>query len=269
MDWFKNKKRRNSIGSFRNPKIYTTTTRTSDQGFYISPTMVMVFFIIAAIGVLVWFLFASSYFKVKNIIVEGSVNPDVQQEIENLKGQNILILTLGNTDQRLAEKQSSIKEIKIYRGIPDTLKIKVTVRQPVLVWKSQEKVYLISDEGVAFEQGEGTVVNEEGQQIPTINDSRNLEVVPGNQLVIDDFVGFVSDLISSFQPKIEANITELKIGETTFQIEAQTDKGYYVLFDTTRKAESQLIALKKILDNYSNDIHEYVDLRVEGRAYYK
>lgn len=262
MAWFPQKRE-----SFRQPKIYSTTPK--DKGIYFSNRAILIIISVIVILILFWFLFYSSYFKISSITVEGSLNPDVAAEIEALKGKNILSLVLGNTEAKLVQKQTSIETIQIRRGIPDTLKIKVFVRNPIIAWKSQDKVYLIDANGIVFEQGQGDVVDNNAQKIPTVIDSQNLALTPGGQIVSVDFVNFVKKLSDKFSAKIQANITEIKVGETTYQVEVGTDQGWRVLLDTTRNADTQLDALKKILDQYRDQIHEYVDLRVEGRAYYK
>ncbi|MCL5795469.1 MAG: cell division protein FtsQ/DivIB [Patescibacteria group bacterium] len=197
------------------------------------------------------------------------MNPDVASEIEKLRGKNIFTVVLSNTEVDLAKKQNSIESISIRRGVPDTLKIKVFVRNPLIGWKSQDKIYLIDKNGVVFERGEGIINDEEFAKLPVVNDTQNAKVSAGSQQVSPDLVNFVKYLADNFNAKTSANITELKIGETTLQLEARTDQGWFVLLDTLRSPEVQLNALKKLLSDNRDDIHEYVDLRVEGKAYLK
>lgn len=253
--------------SFRHPKIYTTTP--ANKEFHISSRFIwLVIFLILSIT-LIWFLFYSNYFKVKTITIEGSLNPDVTGEIESLKGKNIFNLVLGNTEKDLAEKQSSIESIQIRRGIPDTLKVKVFVRNPVISWQTKGKTYFVDKNGIVFEQTSNEMTDEDLQKIPKVTDSRDLEVTPGTETLSPEFIDFVKTIADKFNEKTAANITEMKIGETTFQLEVRTDQGWYALFDTTRRPDVQLDVLKKMLDEHRDDIKEYVDLRVPGKAYLK
>lgn len=263
MSWIKHNR-----NHYRNPKIYTTTS-SNGQGFYLSKKAMGLIGILVLIGIFVWWVFGSSFFKVKEIIINGSLNPEVQSEIDSFKGKNILTFVLGNTEKQLAQKQSSIKEINILRGIPDTLKIDVTVRKPVLLWKSQDKTYLLDENGIAFLEGEGVSVNDQGIKLFLVNDTSNMTVEPGKQIVTSEFVNFANDLARLAPEKVLLNIGEMRIAETTFNIEADTDQGFKIKLDTTRSVEPQLDVLKKIIDQYRDQIHEYVDLRVEGRVYYK
>ncbi|EKD56781.1 MAG: hypothetical protein ACD_58C00093G0004 [uncultured bacterium] len=264
MNWIKNK--RNNY--YRNPKIYTTTS-SNGEGVYLSKKSVGLIGIVIITAIFLWWVFGSGFFKVKEIIIKGSLNAEVQSEIESFKGKNILTFVLGNTEEKLAQKQSSIKEINILRGIPNTLKIDVTVRKPIFSWKSQDKTYLVDDGGIAFLEGDGVVVNEEGTKLSLLADTNNMPVEPSKQIVTKEFVSFINDLIKYAPEKSGVNIGEMRIFETTFELEADTDQGYKIKLDTTRNVVTQLEVLKKIVDQYRNQIKEYVDLRVEGRVYYK
>lgn len=264
MSWF-NKKRTNY---YRNPKIYTTTS-SNDEGLYLSKKNIKYIGILLLVGIFLWWVLGSDYFKVKEIIIKGSLNSEVKAEIESFKGKNILTFVLGNTEKQLAQKQSSIKEINILRGIPDTLKIDVTVRKPIFSWKSQDKIYLVDENGIAFLEGEGVPISEEGTKLSLVVDTNNMSVEPGKRIVIPEFVDFVGDLVKYAPEKSSLNIGEMRVSETTFNLEADTDLGFRIRLDTTRNVITQLEVLKKIVDQYRDQIEEYVDLRVEGRVYYK
>lgn len=252
---------------FRQPKIYATTPR--EKEYHKLRVSLFLGFSVLLFLFVVWFFFFSSYFKIKKIIISGSLNPEVYEEINRFQGRNILFFRVGKVSKELAQKQTSIASLEIYKGLPDTIKVKVNVRIPKIAWSSQGKTFLIDENGIAFELGGGRASTEEGEQIPTVIDSKDAPIEPGNQVVTPDFVLFILDLSNNFEGKIGPKITELKISETTFQIEVVTDQGWRVYFDTTRDLNNQLIALKKILDQYRDQIQEYVDLRVEGKVYYK
>ncbi len=60
-------------------------------------------------------------------------------------------------------------------------------------------------------------------------------------------------------------VTGFRIPESTFEVQAVTDQGYYALFDTTRSVSFQVDALKRAVGQAKPA--QYADLRVPGRVY--
>lgn len=255
--------------NYRHPKIYTNRFE-EPRDFYFSGKTIWLIFFLLLIGGLCWFLFKSSYFKVKNIQIVGTLNQSVKSEIESFKGKNILFLGFGNITKELEKKQTSIEHLKIYRGLPDCLKVEVDVRRPKISWKSNDKVYYVDENGIIFSlTNDNDLTDEEKKQLIIINDTKTLPVAEGTQILTSSFIDFVSAINEKFEQSTGAKTTEYKIGETTFQVQVQTDKNFYVLFDTTRDFDVQLNGLKKVILEKMPEVKEYVDMRVEGKAYYK
>lgn len=263
MGWFDKKRGRRA--SYVSPKIYTRTSRDVNISF--NPIYIWIVLVLILIGLLVWWLFFSDFFKIKEIAIDGAINESIKTEIDQFYGQNIFLFTVGAKDKELAEKQTSIEKLNIIKGIPDMLKIEILVRKPVIRWKSQDKIYYIDDEGIVFNLENET---EEYNDLPLVNDAQNLDAILGNKMVTDDFVQFVLDLKSQMSEKIkDKEIEEIRINETTLNLEIQLKDSYKVYFDTIGDLSKQIEILGKIIEKHDKDIHEYVDLRVENKGYYK
>jgi len=96
----------------------------------------------------------------------------------------------------------------------------------------------------------------------------------GTQFLSPVFVKFVTQLATdlptiSAQIQVPITLTNIDVEESTLQTTAQTAEGFKILFDTTRPVDSQLAALKKVLSEHRSEVTEYVDVRVQGWAYYK
>lgn len=252
---------------YRQPKIYATTSQEKEHRNFRS--LLLYCSIALLLIIVIWFIFFSSYFKIKNIIISGSLNNEVNSEINQFVGRNLLVFKVGKIENALAKKQTSISSLQIFKGLPDTLKVKVNVREPKLLWVTGAKNYYIDENGIVFELSETSFSEEENKQFFKIIDTKNAPVVTGTQIVSGDLVKFITELNNNFSNIVGANISETRIGETTFQVEVATDQNWRVYLDTTRNLNNQLVSLRKIVDQYKDQIHEYVDLRVEGRAYYK
>ncbi len=263
MKWIK------SRHDFRQPKIYSTTPSDKKE-FHPSSWLIWLIFISIVLIIIAWFLFYSDYFTVKNIEVTGSFNSSVKSEIESLKGSNIIFLFLDNTEQDLANKYTSIKSIEVYKGIPDTLRVDVEVRKPRITWKVGEKIFYVDTEGIVFSlSGEDDLKDVEKNNLIHIIDIRSVPVKEGTQILTKDFVSFIIDLAEKFENYTGAKIQEIRVYESTFKVEIQTDRDFFVILNTTREIEPQLKGLKNIIKDHMGEIKEYIDMRVEGKAFYK
>lgn len=259
--WFQKRKRQ---FDFRNPKIMSTTTK--DKTVTFKTVYIWLILIIVLIGYGIWWLFYGDFFKIKNIEVSGDINESIQSEIQMFKNQNILLFVVGQKDKELAAKQTSIDQINIIKGIPDTLKIEVSIRKPVIRWKSKDKEYFIDQEGVIFELSNP---NENDKLKPLIIDSKNLEVSLGKKIVSNDFIDFIVKINSQLPEKTSKKIQEIKINDTTLDIEVQFDNSYKVFLSSINNADNQIYLLQKVIEKHDSEIKEYIDLRVDKRAYYK
>ncbi|MCL5795299.1 MAG: cell division protein FtsQ/DivIB [Patescibacteria group bacterium] len=252
---------------FRQPKIYAATPAERKANF--SRVIIVMISIFLLLVLFFWFVCFSPYFKIKIITISGSLNPEVGKEIEKFKGKNILFFQIGKIEQQLASRQTSISSLEIFKGIPDTLRIKVNVRTPKIIWQTQGKNYFIDENGVIFELKNDESITQDDNKLPIVIDNKNVPINLGARIITPDFIRYILDLNSNFENKIGTKIKEFHVDETTLQVEVITESGWRALLDTSRDYNTQLIVLKKILDQYKDEIKEYIDLRVEGRAYYK
>ena len=102
-----------------------------------------------------------------------------------------------------------------------------------------------------------------------VSDQKNLEVKIGDQIVSSSFISFAKNISDKFFEYTNIKISGFQVPETTFDLYVYTEAGFYVKFDTTRSADRQLSDLKNIIITYRDSIHEYVDVRINGWAYYK
>lgn len=250
-------------GNFRSPKIYQTTP-VIRKGIYISPKLIFAVLILAAVGYLIYFVFLGNFFRIKEIIIEGTASEESKTEINQLKNKNILLFGSKKIEKRVTDNEPGIFSIAVLRGIPDTLRIKIQDREAKMVWESQGKTFLVDEIGVVFIRPSVSI-----KGLPYVIDTANLPVQEGQQVTGKNFISFVKELKEDFVSKTGLDISKMQIGESTFNLEVFTSAGFKVIFDTTREAGTQLEALAIILRDHRDKIKEYADVRVEGWGYYK
>lgn len=227
---------------------------------------------------LFWFFTRASWLKVKSISIEGEATADVKQEIEKLRGQNILWLSVTHPDEVIRRQQPGIKQIQILRGIPDTLKIKLIERDPAVLWQSGDSLYTLDPYGFVFkslvlsrnEAGELIFPGEPiYRELPLIVDMQNLPVKIGQTLVRPAHIIFIQELKNRLPKEFNLKFERVQINETIYNISVVTDAGWSIHFDTTRQLDPQLRTLTKVLESKRQDVKEYVDVRVRGWVYIK
>lgn len=216
--------------------------------------------------VLIFFLFFSSQFQVKDVIVEGT-NLVPADQIAALipKGDNIFRLNTSQIEQDILNKFPEVKSVDIYRGIPNAIKAVVLERDGKLVWQSGENKYLVSSQGEVAR----LITGEEGKDLPLVIDKKNVPVTTKETLVSPNFIAFIYNIWNGISDTVNIKPVNFSVNETTFDVDLLTDGGFYVKFNSLRSSKKQLDSLKKVVVEKRPDIHEYVDLRVDGWAYYK
>lgn len=263
--------RASSRSAYVHPKIYGATPRAERAKFqvHVSLRIWAVMSATAAIGALGWLLFASPAFAIRQIDVVGSVTPDVLTEIQQLQGRNLLGYSTGSMTQKLRASQSSISQLAVYKGLPDTLRIEVGLRTPVLRWKTGDDEYLLDAEGIPFRRGAGYTQTSADDSAPLVVDLAKQPVVVSKRFMSPDFIKLVSQLHHDFPLRFPVGVDHYELGQSTFSLTLVTSAGWKAEFDTNRSIEPQLTALGEVFAKFHDGIKESVDLRVEGRAYYK
>lgn len=181
-------------------------------------------------------------------------------------GRNTVLLNTGAIGSYLEEQEPAIKQAKVRRSGLQGVKISVTERQPSLNWKSNNSVYLLDTDGTVIGPSVGEYI-----KLPTVIDSTNLPVKEGSRVAPASFVAFCVGFIARL-PEAGLVAESITVPETTSELTIKTTKGYSIKLDTTRSIESTVTALKTVqaeLTRSKKTPKEYIDLRIESKAYYK
>lgn len=251
---------------FRRPSIFKGTELKQKKEFKLPKIPLKTIFWIIVFVVTVYYLFFSGKFLVTDIIVEGNkmVQSDKISSVIS-KRQNILLFCVGKTKKQILKENPEIKNIEIYRGIPNAVKIVVLEHEGKMLWQSGDAAYLISSQGTVAKK----LVADEIFDLPKVVDKRAVPVKVGSNLLSASFVAFITNIQGQFFNTVNIKPTYFEVDETTFDINLYTEAGFYVKLNSLRSSSKQLDNLKLVLVVRRDQIHEYVDLRIDGWAYYK
>lgn len=140
-----------------------------------------------------------------------------------------------------------------------------------LILHTPSGVFVIDDTGRAV--ATGTVAESLRQAgLPEVQDESRLEVEQGKIALPSTTVSYITEVAQQLHAK-GLTISGLKLPGSASELHLTIDGvGYYVKFNTrgdARVAVGSFLALKKHLESQQKTPAEYVDVRLETRAYYK
>ena len=219
---------------------------------------------------------ASPLLKIKKVEITGLQtlnNSEINDQVEKILAssylnQNILFVSADQINSQLKADNYQIAKAEIVRIPFNTLKIVVKEQKPSILWQSNGTLSIFTEDGRAYS---GEPSEQLKSSLPTVVDTANLEVTPGAQVVSVGFLGFVNKIYKELPDK---NIvaTKFEIKDTTTELFVTTQEGYVIRLDSTRPASEQITDLITVLDllkQQGKKPLEYIDLRINGKAFYK
>ncbi len=232
--------------------------------------------IFLALALLVYAVVASSLFRIAKVEVEGAVtvsSEDVHMQVQNVitsspLTQNIIFVPTGKISEELKKQNYQIAEAEVKRTGLNSISVKLTEQKPSILWSSGNTLSVIGANGHAYD---GEITQLMKDKLVTVVDSTNLPVKKGEKVVTQEFVDFVNAVHEQLPNKGIA-VAQYQIGDSTTEILVKTEQGYYIRFDTTRSVEQQLQDLSAVLTQLKKTgkkPSEYIDLRINGKVFYK
>jgi hypothetical protein len=254
---FSKKKSRSNL---RQPKIFQAPQEIVKENW----SKVIFFLCLFVVMVTAFFyaVFFSSWFRIKNIEIVGSPSAQIKSDLDLMVGKNLFSFDAGEIEKKFMAIDRNYSKIKIYRGIPNTVRIIFEDREPKIIWQTISGKYFVDQSAIAFKDVDSKI------KLPIVVDKSDLKVKVPTQVATGNFVDFVR-IIDIELSKNKFNIVNYEVGQTTFQVTAVTDNNLRILFNALRPVSDQMDALNKVYVKNKEEIKEYLDLRVEGKVYFK
>lgn len=146
---------------------------------------------------------------------------------------------------------------------PPSLVVTAIDRTAVIGWQTGGQFFGIDQKGVVT----GYLSPQSG--LPQLVDQTNLPVAPGDTIAREEFVKFVIILYRRLPEATGLSIERGRVAETTNELIIDTNRGYFLRFDTTLDIELQLSNLNALIKGAGVSPKEYIDLRLPHKAYYR
>jgi cell division septal protein FtsQ len=262
----------------KNPKIFNTGDNKSKNSSFSIKSLSTIFKLLIILSVIIgilYFIFYSSFFTISNLEIEGTQlasQKDVRQlSLDQIsQSRNIWKFNDFQLEQKIKNDFPVVDQVIVQKGIPNTIRVKVTEREPVIIWKVENKSYLVDKVGIPFSDVK-TYQNankELSNQLITVRDTSKLPVKLNQRLVTSNWINFIIKIDRLLINEVQLPARRYQIKETAFDVYAISDKGK-LIFDSNRPAEEQISALNKAVNSINKNRFTYLDLRIKGWVYYK
>lgn len=251
---------------YRTPSVFGGKSKKPKKKLELPKFNIKPVIFVAVLLLALYYIFLSGKFTIREVMIEGNkeISSDkISQYVH--KGKNILFFNSSSLRKQILADNPQIQDVQIIRGIPDAVKIVVLEHENKMIWQTGGIKYLVSTQGEITKQ----VMDGETYDFPVVSDSKNLPVNLSQDIVSPNFIAFITNVKDNFFGATNIKPTYFEVPETTFDVYLYTEAGFYVKFNSMRSSSKQLENLKKVLVEKRSDVHEYVDLRIDGWAYYK
>ncbi len=142
---------------------------------------------------------------------------------------------------------------------------------PKMILVGKGGMYVLDASGRALIAG-NQVARLDDLGVPVVNDESGLDIKTGDIALPKNVVAFIQEVTGQLRSK-KITITSLNLPLGTNELHLRTEKaGYYVKFNLhgdAREEAGTYLATKQYLESQKKTPREYIDVRVEHRAYYK
>jgi len=245
------------------------------------------FFILS--GAMIYWLFFSSFFAIKNIEIKIEESKYYNKEeifkiIQKNLNKNIILINLDKIKKDILGRYPEIRNVEIYKKYSNNIIIKIEKREISAIWckmidevnnqqatnteelkiiKKIKECFYLDKDGTIFRQSPLV----KGSLILNIYDSKKQEANIRDKIISQEIIVFILNL----KKELEKNIDYMEIISIE-DVRVKLLGSYQIYFNPAYSLDDQINALNLVLEQeIKNDYIslEYIDLRTEGRVYYK
>jgi cell division septal protein FtsQ len=227
--------------------------------------LLLLFFILVAfffgLAELYYFLITCDRFNIKQVEVNSS-SPEIQQAVESFLSSrqlgNILICDLSYLRVSLTDLPG-VKDVRLEKVLPSTLKVEVFPRKPK-VYVHRGSFYLVDEEGQAI----ANFASPSEDSFPVVEDEDVF------RQAYQQKIQSACNSLDSLQPEVRALVRKIIFKKNSSMEIELTDDSTRIFIEGTGFSEklNYYLINKSSWEERFGQL-EYVDLRIEDRAYIK
>ena len=254
-------------------------------------------FYLILIALFIYVVFYSPLFQIKSLLLSGNKTVSsaeikkvarlvLDRPVWLVLPNNLVLLNKEEIKNNLLDNFPRIDSLKIKRKFLNQIKIEISEKRGLVVWcrsylsENQESeeiseiknCYLVDGNGLAYSQIAD--FNQRPGDLPLVEDKLTNPIIFGESVANSEFISFVFRVQEILPRMTDLEVIKLDTPSAqTKELYLTTNENWQIYFDTTRSAEEQVRILNRLLQEKISPEErknlEYIDLRIENRAYYK
>ncbi|MFC1632990.1 cell division protein FtsQ/DivIB [Patescibacteria group bacterium] len=184
---------------------------------------------------------------------------------------NIWLVSRTKLKSEIMSSLPGIEDIHIEKHLPNNLRLKLTVREPVFVWSSAGKYYYGDRTGMIFTEVMRTEITD--VTLPFIHDTSNGTVTIQEHVLLADAINYLDDISLKLKDKFGFVITMYTAPSSLApELEIHISEGWSIKLSPDDNQDQQIAILDKLLKEQIGSKRKsllYVDLRTLELVTYK
>lgn len=269
-----------SAKTYKNPFFQNKKTTGLKPGRLKNKTKLAIFAAVITFLILIWLLFFSTLFKIKNIEISGAsearageIKSIARELAENrLIGKNNLLLYNKSDLSKILNEKYYLDNLTIKKKLWHVLAINLREKQPVAVWREDNEYYYLDGDGFIINQTDPLNIN--GSNYPLIENLTGTKLDGRQANINKEALVYVLSLFNEFKAnKHNFAVERFIIDQNGNTVKMAILAGPKIYFNVKASLAEQTAKLDLIIKNkFKNDVKavkEYIDLRYANNVYLK
>lgn len=250
----------------KTPKIFTSSYRPQLNGVKEGSRYWRIVAAVAAVIVGFLLIGRLPVFLLNDIEIEGQTTAEIATILKSLRGKSVFSSTVSRIQDQIKKEYLVVRTVKCYRGLPNSLRCKIQLREPRIVWQDNQGKALVDETGYLYERVENNI----DESIITVVDMSPQIASVGSFVISPEVINHYYSL-ADFLKSSGISIEKVEIADTIYHFDAtlrlNDGKTFSVRLTTTIPSELQAKSLLALLSKRPETISSQVDLRVPGYIY--
>jgi cell division septal protein FtsQ len=244
-------------------------------------------FFLAFIGVVLYVFLFSGFLNILTVeisptekidaqLLESRVNSLLSEKYFNLVPKNnLLLLNESQLNNLFTREFGIVKKIKIIKQFPNKVKIIAEERNPVIVLENSQGRFVLDNEGSTYADNFFNSSGFNQEELPILKEENSELAFSFENDAGIDYLEFIFGIKDKLENLLDIRLKKIIVAPKIISGDAifETEAGWKIYFNEEVEIDKEIEILRIVLQDKIGlekikDL-EYIDLRIDDKAYYK